>query len=175
MPINATDTLLQLSQYQLEAKRTAYYPACPPIPAAPQHWRGNLLYCTMGLVGELGEIAEADDKGDLLLEVGDAFWYAANICDSTSDHLNHLWEVGRQLYRTSNRPAETAITAPLNSCKKLWRDGYSQALFATYVQDVAIALGWVDSVRVSNGLDLLAVLQANLDKLAPKAKPLAVN
>lgn len=73
---------MTLSRYQELSRRTAVYPGVG---------KGSLVYPTLGLVGEAGEIAEKvkkilrDQKGavndqnreDLLKEIGDVLWYVA--------------------------------------------------------------------------------------------------
>ncbi len=76
---------LTFDQYQLKALSTAVYPD-----------KGhNIIYPTLGLNGEAGEVAEIikkviRDKGAIItkadtaklrLELGDTLWYVAAICD----------------------------------------------------------------------------------------------
>jgi NTP pyrophosphatase (non-canonical NTP hydrolase) len=82
---------LTFNEYQALARTTAIYPrqevaANQPIPA------NNLVYVTLGLAGETGEVAEKikkvirDAKGlvteekreELKKELGDVLWYLAN-------------------------------------------------------------------------------------------------
>lgn len=77
---------MEFSNYQNQAKRTAVYPKQTLI--------DNMLYLTLGLVGESGEVANAtkklirDDQGNLtedrekqlIDEMGDVLWYLAMLC-----------------------------------------------------------------------------------------------
>jgi len=74
---------MELSEYQARARATAVYPGAGE----------NLLYPTLGLCGEAGEVAEKikkmvrDDAGvltderraSLAKELGDVLWYLAQI------------------------------------------------------------------------------------------------
>lgn len=60
---------MKLNEYQTGAVSTAIYP-------------GKLAYPTLGLCGEVGELADActDGKDDEVpKEIGDVLWYAANV------------------------------------------------------------------------------------------------
>ncbi len=75
---------MMFSDYQQQSRKTAIYPDLG----------NNIVYPTLGLVGEAGEIAEKikkmlrDDAGELteerkeLLkkELGDVLWYIAQLC-----------------------------------------------------------------------------------------------
>lgn len=77
---------MDMNQYQAEAIKTAIY---------PENRTGTLLaiwYCSLGLTGESGELANkvkklARDPDDtieirkaILKEIGDAQWYLAMLC-----------------------------------------------------------------------------------------------
>lgn len=76
------NTAMNLNEYQNAAGLTAIYPS--------EHLMG-LIYTTLGLNGEAGEIAEKvkkllrdgktlteEHRQDLILELGDVLWYVAN-------------------------------------------------------------------------------------------------
>jgi NTP pyrophosphatase (non-canonical NTP hydrolase) len=84
-------SFLDFTDYQQEALSTAVYPG-----------RGdNLIYPTLGLTGEAGEVAEEikkmlrDDGGDLTLErrariiaeLGDVLWYVTALADELGTSL----------------------------------------------------------------------------------------
>ncbi|MHA1138503.1 MAG: nucleoside triphosphate pyrophosphohydrolase family protein [Candidatus Thorarchaeota archaeon] len=58
------------TEYQVSARRTALYPEDQGI-----------IYTTLGLVGESGEIAEKVKKAkeEIAKELGDVLWYVANL------------------------------------------------------------------------------------------------
>lgn len=71
---------MNLNEYQIEARKTAIYPRILT----------SVIYPTLGLVGEAGEVAEKvkkqirdGDKGpsdeDIAKELGDVLWYVANL------------------------------------------------------------------------------------------------
>lgn len=75
---------MEINKYQEEAVKTAFFMG------------DGVVYCTLGLTGEAGEVAEhvkkmlRDDNGELtperkeliIKELGDVLWYIANIADS---------------------------------------------------------------------------------------------
>jgi NTP pyrophosphatase (non-canonical NTP hydrolase) len=78
-----TVAAVELSDYQRRSRATAVYP----------HAGDNLLYPTLGLCGETGEVAEkvkkmvrddggvltADRRAALARELGDVLWYVAQV------------------------------------------------------------------------------------------------
>lgn len=73
---------MDINEYQNKARETAQYPT--------EH---GLTYCTLGLAGEAGEVADKikkiirdkncvvskEDRMELAKELGDVFWYLANL------------------------------------------------------------------------------------------------
>jgi NTP pyrophosphatase (non-canonical NTP hydrolase) len=82
---------MRLNQYQEAARNTAVYPADM-----------GLIYTTLGLVGESGEVAEkvkkmirggktlAECRSDLVKELGDVLWYAANVAHELNITLEEV-------------------------------------------------------------------------------------
>jgi len=85
---------MQLNEYQEQANKTALYPG-----------RGtNILYPTLGLCGESGEVAEKvkklirdrdgkmDDawKAELTKELGDVLWYISQLAFELGTDLEHV-------------------------------------------------------------------------------------
>jgi NTP pyrophosphatase (non-canonical NTP hydrolase) len=87
---------MRLSDYQERSRATAVYP----------HAGGNLLYPTLGLCGESGEVAEKikkmvrDDGGvlsqarreALAKELGDVLWYLAQLATEARLDLDEIAE-----------------------------------------------------------------------------------
>ena len=87
---------MELSDYQRASRATAVYPGAGD----------NLLYPTLGLCGEAGEVAEKvkkmlrDDGGTLTeerraalgAELGDVLWYVAQVATEASLDLGALAE-----------------------------------------------------------------------------------
>jgi NTP pyrophosphatase (non-canonical NTP hydrolase) len=87
---------MDLSEYQSRSRATAVYPAAGD----------NLLYPTLGLCGEAGEVAEKikkmvrdDDgvltderRGALAKELGDVLWYVAQIATEAGLELDAIAE-----------------------------------------------------------------------------------
>lgn len=77
---------MEFSNYQNQAKRTAIYPG--------EYSNIGLMYVTLGLCGESGEVADhikklvrdangemTTERHDLLIkEMGDVLWYLAMLC-----------------------------------------------------------------------------------------------
>lgn len=82
---------MRLNQYQEAARNTAVYPADM-----------GLIYTTLGLVGESGEVAEKVKKmirdgktlkecrADLVKELGDVLWYVANVAHELNITLEEV-------------------------------------------------------------------------------------
>ncbi|WP_243030307.1 nucleoside triphosphate pyrophosphohydrolase family protein [Thermus altitudinis] len=84
---------MTLNEYQQEAKKTALYPEAYRI-----------LYPTLGLVGEAGELANKvkkvlrdrggtlgpDAREDLLAELGDVLWYVAQLATDLGVSLEEV-------------------------------------------------------------------------------------
>lgn len=87
---------MTLNDFQVKAKRTALYP--------PQY---GLIYTTLGLSGESGELAEKakkmlrDDDGILTdarkeamkKELGDVLWYVASLATELDSSLQEIAEI----------------------------------------------------------------------------------
>lgn len=92
---------MTLEQYQREARKTAIYPA-------------SVIYPTLGLAGEAGEVAEKvkkvlrDNAGEftaqhrelLLLELGDVLWYVANLAGDLDISLEVIAEQNLEKLRS---------------------------------------------------------------------------
>ncbi|WP_243026856.1 nucleoside triphosphate pyrophosphohydrolase family protein [Thermus albus] len=84
---------MTLNEYQQQAKKTALYPEAYRI-----------LYPTLGLVGEAGELANKvkkvlrdrggtlgpDAREDLLAELGDVLWYVAQLATDLGVSLEEV-------------------------------------------------------------------------------------
>lgn len=76
---------MKLDEYQSQALQTAVYPL-----------ERALDYTALGLVSEVGELAEAYqyDVMNMLSEAGDAYWYLAAIADSLGTTLGEICRTG---------------------------------------------------------------------------------
>jgi len=86
---------MELDIYQKLARKTAVYPKINS---------GDLTYCTLGLTGEAGEVAEKvkkifrdkkgiinqEDKDALMKELGDVLWYISNIASELNVLLGDI-------------------------------------------------------------------------------------
>lgn len=110
--VNMTNELT-LNDYQEAALTTAVYPASTPV--------DGIMYTTLGLAGEAGEIANKvkkilrDDRGmltperreDLYDELGDVLWYVAALAYELEIDLTEVAE--RNLFKLGFRKAEGTI------------------------------------------------------------------
>jgi len=85
---------MDFNEYQEKSRKTAVYP----------NLGGNILYPTLGLCGESGEVAEKikkmirddegiltnDRRGELKKELGDVLWYLSNLCIEVGLSLNDV-------------------------------------------------------------------------------------
>ncbi len=95
---------MELSEYQSRSRTTAVYPQAG----------ANLLYPTLGLCGEAGEVAEKvkkmlrDDSGVLTeerraalgAELGDVLWYVAQVATEAGLDLDALAEENLEKLRS---------------------------------------------------------------------------
>jgi len=86
---------MNFNEYQKAARKTAIYPSIGT---------GDLTYCTLGLTGEAGEVAEKvkkilrDQRGilnennylEIKKELGDVLWYISNIASELKIDLNDV-------------------------------------------------------------------------------------
>ncbi|MCW3011604.1 MAG: hypothetical protein JWO90_2008 [Solirubrobacterales bacterium] len=103
---------MQLGDYQRDSRATAIYPGAGD----------NLLYPTLGLCGEAGEVAEKvkkmlrDDAGvltdarreALAAELGDVLWYVAQVATEARLDLDAV--AGGNLAKLRSRQERSALT-----------------------------------------------------------------
>jgi NTP pyrophosphatase (non-canonical NTP hydrolase) len=103
---------MDLNSYQSLARRTALYP----------DQGANILYPTLGLCGEAGEVADKvkkvlrDQGGDfssahtqaIALELGDVLWYVAQLADELGFSLQAIAELN--LEKLQSRAARNVIS-----------------------------------------------------------------
>ena len=89
---------MTFEEYQKESRKTAIYPALYP------DQRPNVVYPTLGLTGEAGEVAEKvkkilrDDRGvvsdvkrgEIAKELGDVLWYIAQLATELELSLGEI-------------------------------------------------------------------------------------
>lgn len=102
---------MDIDSYTIEAAKTAIY---------PQEW--GVAYVTFGLVNEAGEVAGKfkkalrDDGGVLteerrqamIDELGDVYWYAANLCKELGVEASEVLE--RNLEKLRSRAERGTLT-----------------------------------------------------------------
>lgn len=104
---------MNLNEYQEKAISTAIYPN--------QNSIHGIIYCTLKLNGEAGEVAEKtgkiirDDDGkisdekriDLIKELGDVLWYIANLANELSVSLETVANIN--LKKLAQRKANNTL------------------------------------------------------------------
>ena len=144
----------------------------------------GLTYTTLGLIGELGEVAEhakkslRDDNGTftderrakMSKEVGDFMWYWSET--SRAAGLNVLRTIKLS---PTNRPGSRDVSECIRRlswnvaevCKSLSDEYRSPVRDTTSVIENWLAMSLMEVVWVCNGagIDFTAILQANLEKL----------
>lgn len=168
-----TDHLLLLNQYQVDALSTAIYP--------PQH---ALAYTTLGLCGEVGEIASkvvrwrlkdsAADCEDALGELGDVCWYiatSAHVFGIALSELNPALRQPRNMCLT-NSPDQVVLRMAAaagevaNKAKKVIRDGRPiEQIREHQVAKLGELLAFVSVLAAEAGLTLDQVMKTNTEKL----------
>ena len=102
---------MNILEYQIKARKTAIYDD-----------KDKIIYPTLGLVGEAGEVSNKvkkiirDDnntlteqkKQDLLSEIGDVLWYLANLATDLNLSLNEVAEYN--LKKLNKRKEENKLT-----------------------------------------------------------------
>jgi len=100
-------------EYQAFTKTTVVYPS---LDQAKHEKIVEVMYLTLGLTGETGEIAEKvkkwyrDEKLDVPLiekEIGDVCWYLARICDTLGLSFNNVLE--KNVQKLSKRKADQKL------------------------------------------------------------------
>ena len=95
---------MDFDQYEYKARQTAIYPTAGPNLGIEKEI--GLIYCSLGMSGESGEVAEhikkmlRDDNGSLTKdrklklekELGDVLWYIANMCHEIGTPMSYIAE-----------------------------------------------------------------------------------
>lgn len=159
---------MQLNKYQSGAIATAIYP-------------GKLMYPTLGLCGEIGEVAAVlfDDIGrstEALKEIGDVLWYAANVAADADLTLSMCCDCER--FKEVETKCETVewimpiLVAKMGvvaeNVKKAVRDNDS-VLTTQRQENIRVALGWIvgllSQLALERGGTLDECAKMNLAKL----------
>jgi NTP pyrophosphatase (non-canonical NTP hydrolase) len=101
---------MDLTAYQKKARKTAIYPM-----------KTKIIYPTLGLLGEAGEVSEKvkkvlrdnngvfsiEIKDQIIKELGDVLWYIANLASDLNATLNYVAEVN--LEKLADRQARNKL------------------------------------------------------------------
>jgi NTP pyrophosphatase (non-canonical NTP hydrolase) len=106
--MNWSKEFWNLNNYQMQARKTAIYPASAKI-----------IYPALGLAGEAGEVADKvkkiirDDKdtpefrNEIAKEIGDVLWYCAVLADDLGYDLQQIAEMN--IWKLKERAASGTI------------------------------------------------------------------
>lgn len=158
-----------LNEYQQQAMSTAIFPV-----------DRSLDYTVLGLLSEVGELAEAwlDNKKslhDVAAEAGDCYWYCAAIADTLEVSLADVVNGSHKVYVIATTNMIHNLTASSGNLaglvKKAIRD--DSGFFLTERRAKAIhLLGQtvlqLDALCEAQGTSRWAVMNENLDKLASR-------
>ena len=169
---------LQLNKYQTGAHNTSIYP-------------GTLVYPTLGLCGEVGELIAVvvedidlngcDELDDTIKkETGDILWYVANIAEDMGTLLSEI--MGRENFEAPRETwsNETVINelpihagAVAENMKKAIRDDdgdISLARGKNILEALRLVVTWLERLCSWYGTTLEECAQLNLDKLRSRAE-----
>lgn len=124
-----------------------------------------IAYCVLGLNGEMAEMSESTPS-EFSSELGDVFWYLARLCVETGVWPDEpkrpaRWEMATVLNVNAGKVAEIA--------KKHIRDGKPVEMMRPLITDIYEGLAWLATNSTADGVDLQAVLTANVSKLSDRA------
>ncbi len=168
---------LQLNKYQSNAISTAIYP-------------DKLVYPTLGLCGEVGELiaavtryrhsGEYADNLDSVKEIGDCVWYVANIAKDMDTHLSEVmgrknFEVCIETWNINKALTELPIHAGVvaENVKKAIRDNDGELTDArgkNILAALRLLVTWLEHLCSWYGTTLEVCAQLNLDKLRSRAE-----
>jgi NTP pyrophosphatase (non-canonical NTP hydrolase) len=153
---------MQFREYQEKAAQTAIYPT-----------QYRLIYPTIGLSNELGEVVEeVEGEGDpikVVNEISDCLWYVALILKDADIDLDYNLNQTTSVQYEGVGEAVILVGKICGLIKKSLRDGYELKEKATALTTLAARL--LDQFRAMvdlAGFTLAEVAQRNLDKLASR-------
>lgn len=149
---------MKISEYQKKSKETAFYPDRGKI--------AGLMYCTLGLVGEVVEFSETLDltvgnanSKDQVKEAGDVLWYVAQIANELDIVLEE--PIDKSEY-------SDPLICVGNICelvKKYYRDGVSDGMFDILEFNLNNIVYGLDATLEVFGLTLGNAMSTNIAKL----------
>ena len=164
-----------IEQYQAFAKGTAIYPE------AGSGSINELMYLSLGLVGEAGEVAnkvkklyrdgDSSEKREAIgAELGDVFWYIARLYDATGCSIGEVegYESKQPLNRVMRIAIELSMYAGL-AAGEIMDTGICEDKLSTKkrIQDNLndVLLQWLFLCE-GLGLDTKKVITSNMEKLS---------
>jgi NTP pyrophosphatase (non-canonical NTP hydrolase) len=141
---------VETADYDEFCSSTAVYPRANDAEVG-----GPLMYCSLGLAGEAGEVMNKmlDTKNLDTGEVGDCLWYLARLAAHCGTSLDELSKPEHLVMRLVAETGEVA-----NKVKKLYRDGELQT--AKVVDLIEQCLGTISRMH-----DLNDLMEKNAAKL----------
>jgi hypothetical protein len=153
-------------EYVVATDETAIYPE------AGTGSVGEIMYLTLGLIGELGELKKAGQAPyEIKAEAGDCYWYLLRLLRIfDEDTIKEQPGICERVYNWAKAPVAECtdeLTAALaNHVKKLWRDKLTderRLRIWLVLKDIEAKLD--KKVRILGRQGKAAVLSSNIDKL----------
>lgn len=179
---------MNLFKFQQQAAALAMYPKDDGIP---------LVYLSLGIIGECGEVAEKikklirDDnwnmtknrEEDIAKELGDCIWYVANICSETNHELSMIYSMRgsaiQQLIRNFEFP-ELILHMNIHAVKVAtslqnwyYRNNGRISERNTYIEipnHLSNVIACIEEIAHRCGFALEDICDKNIDKLLSRKK-----
>jgi NTP pyrophosphatase (non-canonical NTP hydrolase) len=161
-----------LDEYKEKAITTAIYPKSSKI-----------IYPVLGLADETGEFYEkfkvqAKNRKGLIQEIGDCFWYVANVCNDIDLIMSSLMDELEEVEYSEESIEDylfSMITSSTKICgitKKWIRDEDNEGLSDEKLIEINFELSqyWIACLGMCKYLDITwqEVAQLNIDKLSSR-------
>ena len=160
---------MDFSQYQQEANKTAIYP----------NQGKNLVYATLGLLEEAGEVAEKVGTGrqinneDVVKELGDVLWYLSCCCTEMGVNLKVIYQ--KSLTKEAPKSVKSLIATLFQATskvagkvKKTIRDDkgiLQESKKAEIIEHLAVSMICLSILSETLNSSLEEVASKNLEKL----------
>jgi len=165
---------MNITEYQKLARSTAVYPNID----------NNLMYPTLGLMGEFGEVAEKlkkairDDnyvitdakKADIIKEVGDVYWYIGAVASEAKIELQELNFGDQSFYIDHCDIYESlfflhgTIGSVINYCRKIMV-GNTTSYIGNLIHSLEFLVEELSRFLKKMDIDMNVVLETNIAKL----------
>ncbi len=152
---------MKIEHYQSWTRNTAIYPAAGTGEVA------ELMYLSLGLAGEVGELTQLQHREhpELIKELGDVAWYVARLATALNLSLAEPQPVVSKEFNIECLNLAHLAGMVCNCVKKLYRDGENAQLRAKIQPPLVEIAAQLATIANSVNIPLDEVLQQNHDKL----------